>query len=453
MKKWLWLVLLTLCMPSVAIADLTMGDFAYGIQIEVTKGTAVAAFSLPEQVYQSTTRKDLGDMRVFNAAGEPVPHMIRFAQSQSIDAPWRNLTFFPLSEAVPPDAGGYRVHVRTGPDGAVVSVDPGLSPLPSARAKTYLVDLSRMRRSLANLRLEWLPGQPNLMASMAVDASDDLVAWTTIQPRAAISDIRYGGHRLLRNTITINRSSKRYLRLRQVDSGPAVSLIQIQGRIRPEGRRAIRAVLKVDGQPVAGSPGVFEYRTTGAFPVDRVNLIFDQANSMADSLVESRNDTSPTWTRRFKGLFYRIDMGDTPLTSNPQSVPMSMDHHWRLTVDASDSTIGNATPRLEIGYRPHDLFFIARGSGPFTLAFGSTSVEPLKVNVGALFDGIGRHRENDLERWVSPSGSKIVLGGPQQLSSQPKPLPMRQMLLWSVLLVGVLVVAAMAWRLARRMKG
>lgn len=450
MKKWLWLVLLTLCAPSVALADLSMDDFAYGIQIEVTKGTAVAAFSLPEQVYQSSTRKDLGDMRVFNAAGEPVPHMIRFAQSRSIDAPWRNLTFFPLSETAPADTGGYRVHVRTGPDGAIVSVDPGISPLPSAVAKTYLVDLSRMRPSLAQLRLEWQPGQPNLMASMAVDASDDLVAWTTIQSRAAISDIRYGGQRLLRNTISINRSSKRYLRLRQVDSGPAVSLVQIEGRLRPEGRSAIRAVLKVDGQPIADSPGLFEYRTIGAFPVDRVNLIFDQANSMADALLESRNDTSPTWTRRFKGLFYRIDMGETPLTSDPRAVPMSMDRHWRLTVDASESTIGNAIPWLEIGYRPHDLFFIARGSGPFTLAFGSARVEPLKVNVSALFDGIGRHRENALERWVIPSGPKMVLGGPQRLSPQPKPLPVRQIVLWSVLLAGVLVVAAMAWRLARR---
>ena len=130
-----------------------------------------------------------------------------------------------------------------------------------------------------------------------------------------------------------------------------------------------------------------------------------------------------------------------------------MDRRWRLTVDASDSTIGSAVPRLEIGYRPHDLFFIARGSGPFTLAFGSAVAEPLKVNVSALFEGIGRHRENGLERWVAPQGARLLLGGPQRLSPPPKPLPMRRILLWSILLAGVLVVAVMAWRLARRLKG
>ncbi|MBC2743458.1 MAG: DUF3999 domain-containing protein [Desulfosarcina sp.] len=452
MRKWLWLVLLAVFSPSVWAADLTLDDFAYGIKVDVPVGTAVAALSLPEQVYTSAYRTDLGDIRVFNTNEEPVPHMIRYAQTQSAEAPWRSLAFFPLPEEAAPEAGGYRVFVRTGPDGAVVRVDPKPTQAPSEPARTFLIDLSRVRRSLAQLRLEWQPRDINLMAALAVDASDDLVDWTTIQQRAAITDIRYGGHRLLSNTISLDRSSKRYLRLRQLDSGPPVPLIRIDGRDQPEGRTPIRALLKIDGQPVPDAPGVFEYRTTGAFPVDRVNLIFDQANSMADAILESRNDPEATWTRRFKGLFYRIDVDNTPLTSVPQVVAISMDRHWRLTVDASDSTIGSAIPRLEIGYRPHDLFFIARGSGPFTLAFGSAMAKPLKVNVAALFDGISRHRESGIERWVMPEGKQIVLGGPQRLSPLPKPLPMRQIMLWSVLVAGVLVVAVMAWRLARRLK-
>jgi len=454
MRKWLWLLLLAVCNPSLSLADLTVNDFAYGIRIDVPAGTAVAAMSLPEQVYASACRRDLGDIRVFNASGEPVPHMIRYAQTQSAEAPWRSLVFFPLPEEVAPEAGGYRVFVRTGPDGAVVQVDPRPAIAIDEYARSFLIDLSLVNRSLAQLRLEWQPGETTLMAAFAVDASDDLVAWTTIQKRAAISDIRHGGRRLISNTITLDRGTKRYLRLRQLNAGPAVPLIRIDGRFQPEGRIPIRVFLKIDGQPVPESPGVFEYRSTGAFPVDRVNLIFDQANSMAEAMLESRSDDPKAiWARRFKGLFYRIDADNPPLISSPQVVPISMDRRWRLTVDASDSTIGSAVPRLEIGYRPHDLFFIARGSGPFTLAFGSAVAEPLKVNVSALFEGIGRHRENGLERWVAPQGARLVLGGPQRLSPPPKPLPMRRIMLWSILLAGVLVVAVMAWRLARRLKG
>lgn len=452
MRKWLWLVMLAVCLPSAGAADLTLGDFAYGIEMPVSEGTAVAALSLPEAVYGSACRPDLGDIRVFNADNEPVPHMIRYARTRKAQGPWRPLKFFPLPEEAKPEAGGYRVFVRTGPNGAEVRADSQPAQAPLETARTFLVDLGCGGRSPDQLRLKWQPEETGLLAILAVDASDDLVRWTTIVQRSAISDIRYGGRRLLSNTIFLERSSRRYLRLRRLDSGPAIVLDRIDGRDRPEDRAPVRVFAKIDGTPVPEAPGVFEYRTGGGFPVDRVNLIFDQANSMADAVVESRTDPSETWTRRYGGLFYRIDVDATPMTSAPQAVAISMDRHWRLTVDASDSTIGRAVPRLEIGYRPHDLFFIARGKGPFTLAFGSALAKPLKVNVSALFDGIGRQNDNGLERWVMEVGKPVVLGGPGRLSPLPKPLPMRRITLWSILVAGVMVVAFMSWCLARRMR-
>jgi hypothetical protein len=57
-----------------------------------------------------------------------------------------------------------------------------------------------------------------------------------------------------------------------------------------------------------------------------------------------------------------------------------------------------------------------------------------------------------LERWVRPQGTPITLAGPQRLLPLPKPLPLRRIVLWSILVAGVLVVAVMAWCLARRLK-
>jgi len=451
MKRWLWVLLAALFVPCAVSAKMQINDFAYGVRVQLPKGTAIAAMDLPGQVYRDAFRKDLGDMRVFNAAGEPVPHMIRYARTRDAEPPWRSLAFFPVSEPPNSEAGGYRVHVRTGPDGAIVQIDPQLTPSPSQAVRTYLIDLSPLRRSLARLRLEWPQQDRNWMATVGIDASDDLTAWTPVQPRGTVADIRYGGHRLLRNVIELDRATRRYLRLRQLDSGPAIRPVRILGRIHQEGSKAIRAVRKVKGSPLPDSPGVFEYRTAGAFPVDRVNLIFDQANSMAEALLESRGDAHGNWKRRTRGLFYRIDLDGTSLVSDPLSVPMTMDRDWRLTVDDPESTIGRGIPRLEIAYRPHDLFFIARGSGPFTIAFGSARAKPLKVNVAALFEGIGRRHEQGIERWVTPEKAKIVLGGPRRLSPEPQPVPTRRIVLWSILLLGVLVVAAMAWHLARRM--
>ena len=330
-------------------------------------------------------------------------------------------------------------------------VDPSLKSPATEAARTFLVDASRFRRDLVQLRLVWPPGDKNLMAMFRAATSDDLVHWKTITKQAAISDVRYGGHRLLSDTISLHAKTGRYLRLQQTNSGPAVPVYRIEGRLRAEGRSPIRAYVQLEGRVVPDTPGVFEYQTRGAFPIDRINLVFDQANSMAQATVSSRNKSTTKWRQRFKGLLYRIDADHTSLTSSPQSVTISMDRHWQVRVDASGSTIGSAVPRLEIGYRPHDLYFIARGSGPFTLAYGSTQIEPLKVNVSALFDGINKQRKQELARWVGPQRDQITLGGPQRLSPQPRPLPVRRIVLWSILVVGVLIVAFMAMRLARRM--
>lgn len=451
MRILLLLVTAVLCLPGLVFAQLKMNEFAYGIRVDVHEKTAVATMSLPEQVYMNAYRIDLGDMRVFNAAGEPVPHMIRYSRSRAAESPWRKLAFFPISEVASSDAGGYRIYVHTGPNGAIVGVDPMMSASPSSSARTWLIDTNQMHGSLAQLLLEWKPMQTNRISAISIDAGDDLTSWTTVRARATLSDIRYAGRRLLRNTIALKRTSKRYLRLRHLDSGPNFNIVKIEGRAEPEGRRPIRAILKLDGQAASGSPGVFEYQTAGVFPVDRVNLIFKQANSVADAIVESRSDSSVPWIRRTKGIFYRIDMESALLSGNPLAVSINMDRHWRVTVDDSDSTIGKNIPSLEIGYRPHDLFFIARGNGPFTIAYGSSRIKPLKINAAALFDGIGRQRPDDFERWVRPAGPPVVLGGPEQLAPQPKPLPTRRIVLWSILLGGVIVVAAMAWHLARRM--
>ncbi|BBO82483.1 membrane protein [Desulfosarcina ovata subsp. sediminis] len=453
MRRWLWLALL-LAWPALAgAAGLSPSDFAYGIRITVPVGTPVAALSLPKTVYEHTSRTDLGDLRVFNQAGEVVPHLIRFASSREAESSWQPLPFFPLPKTPATVAGGYGVEVHTGADGTVVRIDPQDSGTGPGVPRAFLIDLNRTGRNLAGLRLTWKPDGANRMSLLAVDAGDDLVHWTTVQPRWAVSDIQYGSHRLLNNTIPLKSSQRRYLRLRQLDEGPALALTAVEGRKPPEGRQPVRAYLKIKGTPVMGTPGEFLYQAGGAFPVDRVNLIFSQANSMAEATLWSRADPDDDWTRRFKGLFYRIDRDGTVLSSEPKTVAISTDRYWRLMVDDSESTIGNAVPELSMGYRPHDLYFVARGNGPYTLAFGNTLAQPLTVDVAALFDGIGRQPGQGIERWVEPRGRSFVLGGPQRLKPQPKPLPTRRIVLWSILLAGVLVVAGMAWRLARRLKG
>ena len=454
MKRWSCLFFLVwLQVPVLTFANtLTPNDFAYGLKIRVPAGVAVAAISMPEPVYKRVYRGDFGDIRVFNASGEPVPHLLRYARSQLSPKSWSPLTYFPIPDRSDGTVSDYGVYVRTGPDGTIVSIQPQAKKEAPPSARTIIIDLSQMNMNLAELRLDWQPESLNRMVFLSVDASSDLVDWTRLQSRTVISDIHYNGHRLSNNTIHVPPTRKPYLRLRQLDKGPAIAIRSIQGRSISEGPNPVRAFLTINGQPVDKANGEYAYDTGGAFPVDRVNLAFDQPNSMADAVLASRHHQQGEWRNRFSGLFYRIDVEGTALTSVPQPVTTTMDRYWYLRVNDSDSTIGRSIPRLEIGYRPHDLFFIARGRGPFILAFGSTRVEPLRTNVSTLVDSIHRQHDQGIERWVFPDGEVFELGGARRLTPQPKVPPTRQIVLWSVLLGGVLIVALMAWRLACRLK-
>ena len=52
-------------------------DYAYGLKIEASGSEALYDVTLPPAVYQGVTRRDLGDVRVFNGADEVVPYAWR----------------------------------------------------------------------------------------------------------------------------------------------------------------------------------------------------------------------------------------------------------------------------------------------------------------------------------------------------------------------------------------
>lgn len=66
------LLTLTMVLPARA-ARLTPTDFAYGCPVPVTDPDAVHGLILPLEVHAAVTRQDMGDLMVFNAAGEAVP--------------------------------------------------------------------------------------------------------------------------------------------------------------------------------------------------------------------------------------------------------------------------------------------------------------------------------------------------------------------------------------------
>ena len=90
-------------------ADMVPADFAYGVQVDTVGIQPIQSILLPAVVYEHLTRDDLGDLRVFNAAGTAVPHALdipsRYLSSQQyrsddsthmeVERLWANLPLEP----------------------------------------------------------------------------------------------------------------------------------------------------------------------------------------------------------------------------------------------------------------------------------------------------------------------------------------------------------------------
>ena len=73
MRLWLLAALLS----SAAWSNPNVVDFNYNQALITPSGSAQYQLSLPLSVYQHSQRSDIGDLRVFNAAGELVPYALR----------------------------------------------------------------------------------------------------------------------------------------------------------------------------------------------------------------------------------------------------------------------------------------------------------------------------------------------------------------------------------------
>ena len=179
-------------------------------------------------------------------------------------------------------------------------------------------------------------------------------------------------------------------------------------------------------------------------------LRLPQENSSVRVTLHSRDDGKAPWTERWSGEAYRISTDTERRESPPANFGATSDRYWRLQIE-KDPQLYRAT-LLELGYRPARLRFLSQGSGPFTLAFGSRRAEVSPASgCDALLADVGSDERAKLVEEGFAQGAR-VLGGDKALRPLPKETPVRLVVLWGVLVVGVGLLVAMALTLLKRVR-
>ena len=317
---------------------------------------ALYEVTLPYTVYGKAQRADLGDLRVFNAAGEVLPHAFMPVVRDRVEkrAPLA-VPLFPLhGQAMQLD----RVAIRVEQNGTIVNVGSVAKEAEQALAG-YLFDLSAIDVPVQALVLDWPADPAGYSAQVRIEASDDLRNWRTFADGAPLLALDYAGQRLEQKRIAFPAQRAKYLRLTW--AGPGKSLTLTRAQVEPADTRAETARSWQNAKASAGrEAGEYLFDLEGAPPIDRLRIELPQPNTLVSAQLLTRAKPDDAWRVVYAGTFYRLAQNGQTLRNPDAEIAPCATRYWMLRVDTRGGGIGIQPPTLAAGWLPPRLVFVAR---------------------------------------------------------------------------------------------
>jgi hypothetical protein len=428
--------------------------FGYGASIRVEGDSAIYGVALPEAVYSGAARSDLGDLRVFNAAGEPVPFaFVPRSADEVARAGGRPLPLFPLRAPSGAGVEGLDVRVQRAADGTIVNI-AARDGAAGARDRLagYLIDATSFPEPLHALELA-LAGTDDLVARIRVEASDDLAVWRTLTADAPVVRLAADGQRLSATRVVLPAQRAKYLRLSWPAKGPGVELAGVQAEPAPTVIEPRRSWVGVPGVAANDRANAYDFDAGGRFPVERMRVVLPEPNTVAYVTVLARAKPDADWRPVRGAVVYRLLESGREIASPDLAVSVADARYWQLRVDPRSGALGSSAPRIELGWVPQEVAFAARGSAPFLLAWGNAEAQPASLPIETLVPGYRRDAGGKPGSGALVAIAPATLGEPQPIAGpaalQPR-TDWKRIALWGSLVTAVTLLGWMAWRLARR---
>jgi Protein of unknown function (DUF3999) len=450
---------IVLLAPALAAAEQPR-DFAYGILLKTGGGSAFHQLEVPRAVYEGVLRPDLGDVRVFNGAGEVVPHAFRPRATTSRQArPAVSLPLFAIRTDAPAGMGGVTLRLQTSGDRTVIDLrTPDGKPARGTTLVGYVADARALEMPIRAVVVRLPAATEQLVAKITVEASDDLLRWDTLASGAPLVSLASGGARLEQLRVEVPARKTKYLRVSWPGRGAAVELAGLDAEPGEAIVDAPRQWKHVTVASVKDRSGEHEVDLGGHFPVDRLRIALPHPNTVASLEILARARPADPWRPVTAATAYRLTREGEELTSADIEIGQTPDRYWLVKVDQRGGGIGTGPLVVGAGWVPHRLLFAARGAEPFQLAYGRHDARPAAFSIATLVPGYKGEEDLELRRGATPSGAAI---GQAQAAAAAQPLGGERALhpgidwkrwtLWATLVLGVGLLGWMAVKLGRQM--
>ncbi|NBB75759.1 MAG: DUF3999 family protein, partial [Bacteroidetes bacterium] len=359
-----------------------------------------------------------------------------------------SLPFFPLFSGQNMSDTELSMRIETGSEGEIVNIEK--SRLPEGKTTTaYLVDMEERENFPASLRLEWKTDGPGKLLPVIVEDSEDLISWRRVS-RATLVDLVFMNNRLQHGEIELPSKTRRYLRLRTENNVSFPQLALVEAIFHAQHQASTRRWLNVPFTMVKKDDRIFlETELVHRIAIDGLKMEFDQPNSLLKVRVTSLNSDQGEQYRG-EGLFYYLSDNGNVLYNEPMFFLRHSPTKLRLELLEDGIGADLESTQIFLGYTPQEMLFVARGSGPFLLAYGNGKIQKsADTKRSTALQSLIKKDEQNLIR-KAEIGQRIILGGEKMLAV-PTPNPWKKRILWLVLVGGVVILAVMAWSLTRKM--
>jgi hypothetical protein len=406
-------------------------DFTTQVPLSVSGDGPWYRLELPLSVQLNARQTDLSDVRVFNAAGQVQAYALAREPAQTREN--RTLTdvkWFPLYNSADSTERAPSVRVQSSANGTLVEVQPS-SQLEAGEEvlRGWLLDASGIKAPLQQLVLDWTSERDGFQR-FSIEASDDLQHWQS-WGEGQVARLTFADERVEQHEVGLPGQSARYLRLlwTSPQSAPALTSAQLESA----STRSLPLPL-VWSQPLAGSSakaGEYTWQLPMGLNVERVQVELSQPNSLGS------------------GLLYRLTQNGQDVVQNELQLPGQTVQQLKLVVDERGGGLGAEAPTLKFAVRSTQLVFLARGSGPYTLALGNATVKAASLPLSTLIPDYSAQKLATLGK-ATVDGGAVVASTSTVTTTATTGTNWKKFGLWAVLLLSVLFLAAMAFSLLRK---
>ena len=434
-------------MCSAAFAQEGPADFATRVPLVVSGNGPWYRLQLPLAVQLNARQSDLGDVRVFNAAGEPQAYSLSRQPSQRTES--RTVTevkWFPLyaadtQEALP------GVVMKSTAEGTLLEVRPS-STTRQQVLRGWVLDASAIKAPLQQLTLDWSHEQDGFQR-FSIEASDDLQHWQAWGD-GHVARLSFANERVEQHDVNLPSRSARYLRL--VWKGHAAP--QLTSATLVSATSSSLPMPLVWSQPLAGArlkAGEYSWQLPAGLSIERLRIELNQPNTLAPVTLSGRRDSKQAWQPLSNGLLYRLTQNGQDVVQDELQLPGQPVTELKLQVDERGGGLCVEAPALRFAVRATQLVFLARGEPPFTLALGNASAKAANLPLSTLIPDYSAERLKALGQ--ARVEGEIAANLPVAAAAKDAGPDWKKLGLWAVLLLGVAVLGAMAYSLLRKPQG